>query len=130
MKQFMSLRDATAKRAGAIRAASERKATPQEACGLFKAMVEAEAKFAKFAVDQRAACGIPEQIIKQLAENSKKTVAIRTQICNAAAQGPARPAAPNLSDALSAPVTNSGNVRTGRGTFDTLTGTPLGRSAQ
>lgn len=130
MKQFMALRDATGKRANAIRAASERKASPQEACGLFKAMVEAEMKFAKFAADQGPWCGIPDQIVKQLTENSKKTAALRTQVCNAAAQGGGRPAGPNLSDALAAPVTSQGNVRTGRGTFDTLTGTPLGRQPQ
>jgi hypothetical protein len=93
-------------------------------------MVEAETKFAKYAADQGPWCGIPEDIVKQLTENSKKTAAIRTQVCNLAAQGGGRPAGPNLSDSLSAPVTGSGNVRTGRGTFDTLTGTPLGRAAQ
>jgi hypothetical protein len=128
MKQFLELRGVAEKRAMAIRAASERKASPQEACGLFKSMYEAESKFAKFAADQGPWCGIPDQVVKQLGENLKRTGALRTQICNGAAQAGARPAAPNLSDALSAPVTSQGNVRTGRGTFDTLTGTPLGRS--
>ncbi len=35
-------------------------------------------------------------------------------------------AGPTLSDALTAPVTDASNIKTGRGTFDTLTGTPLG----
>jgi hypothetical protein len=30
-----------------------------------------------------------------------------------------------LSDALSGPVPDSNNIKTGRGTFDTLTGNPL-----
>lgn len=128
IKEFLSLRDQTGKRADAIRAASERKASPQEACGLFKNMVTAEAKFVKYAVDNGPWCGIPPQVISQLQDNHKKTVAMRTRVCNVAAQGgQMRPAGPSLSDALSAPVTSSNNVRTGRGTFDTLTGTPLGR---
>jgi hypothetical protein len=32
-----------------------------------------------------------------------------------------------LSDALSSPVPDSNNIKTGRGTFDTLTGSPLGK---
>lgn len=129
IKEFMSLRDQTGKRADAIRAAGERKASPQEACGLFKTMVTAEAKFVKYAVDNGPWCGIPPQVISQLQENHKKTLQMRTRICKVAAQGgPARAPGPSLSDALSAPVTSSGNVRTGRGTFDTLTGTPLGRA--
>jgi len=127
MKEFTVLRDETGKRAAAIRAASERKASPQEACGLFRNMVTAEAKFVKFAVDNGPWCGIPPQIIKQLQTNHQQTLKVRTQVCKVAAQGPARPAGPSLSDALGTPSTSSSNVRTGRGgTFDTLTGSPLG----
>lgn len=132
IKEFMALRDATGKRAAAIQAASKRKASPQEACGLFKEMVVSEAKFVKFAKDQGPWCGIPQQIVDQLGKNHEQTLKIRTQVCKVAAQGGGvgggRPAAPTLSDALSAPTTSSSNVRTGRGTFDTLTGTPLGRT--
>jgi hypothetical protein len=127
MKEFTALRDETGKRAAAIRTASERKASPQEACGLFKSMVAAEAKFVKFAADNGPWCGIPPQIIKQLQDNHKQTLNVRTQVCKVAAQGPARPAGPSLSEALGAPTTSSSNVKTGHGgTFDTLTGTPLG----
>lgn len=131
LKEFISLRDATAKRAAAIQAASQRKAPPQEACNLFKEMVASEAKFVKFAKDQGPWCGIPQQVVDQLGKNHEQTVKVRTQVCKVAAQGGVgggRPAAPTLSDALSAPTTSSKNVRTGRGTFDTLTGTPLGRA--
>jgi hypothetical protein len=53
----------------------------------------------------------------------------RTNVCLMAAQ-PQRPAGPSLSDALGAPITDSSNIKTGRGTFDTLTGTPLGNSVK
>ena len=45
----------------------------------------------------------------------------------APAQEPPKPAGPTLSDVLSAPVPDSRNVKTGRGTFDTLSGSPLAR---
>jgi len=51
---------------------------------------------------------------------------IRGKVCQAAAAGPPRPAGPSLSDALSAPITDSKNIKSGGGTFDTLTGSPLG----
>jgi hypothetical protein len=43
---------------------------------------------------------------------------------------PQRPAGPSLSDALGGPIPDSSNIKTGRGTFDTLTGTPLGNTAK
>jgi hypothetical protein len=53
-------------------------------------------------------------------------VKIRTQVCNAAAAP--RPAAPSLSDALGGPViATPENTKTGRGTFDTLTGNALAK---
>ena len=56
-----------------------------------------------------------------------KTVQIQTQVCRAAA-APPRPQGPSLSDALGgSAVPDVNNIRTGRGTYDTLTGTPLGK---
>jgi hypothetical protein len=40
---------------------------------------------------------------------------------------PPRPAGPSLSDALTSPVPDANNIKTGRGTFDTLTGSPIGK---
>jgi len=123
--EFFKLRDTAGKKAEAIRAASQRHAPPQEACGLFNAFSAAEAKMLKYAIDNSVWCGIPPQIITQIKEQHAKSNEIRTKICQAAA-APPRPAGPTLSDALSAPITDSNNIKTGRGTFDTLTGTPLG----
>ena len=60
-------------------------------------------------------------------QSRAKSDDIRNRVCQAAAAGPPRPAAPSLSDALNAPVPDSNNIKTGRGTFDTLTGSPLSR---
>lgn len=124
-EEFGRLREATEKRAVAIREAGQRKADPKEACGLFNAFVAAEAKMIKYATDNQVWCGIPAQIVDGMKKGHVQSTAIRTKVCNAAA-APARPAAPTLSDALTAPVPDSNNIKTGRGTYDTLTGSPLG----
>lgn len=126
MKDFAKLREDTEKRAVAIRAAGERKASPREACQLFNAFVAAQSKMLKFASDNATWCSIPNQIMANLKEGIAKTSEIRTKVCQAAA-APPRPTGPSLSDALSGPVPDSNNIKTGRGTFDTLTGSPLGK---
>lgn len=128
IEEFGKLRDAAQKRAAAIRTASERKAQAKEACGLFNAFSDAETKMIKFVNSNVSKCGIPPEIVKTLSQNHAKTTEIRTKVCQAAA-GPPPSAAPSLSDALSAPVPNASNIKTGTGTgtYDTLTGTPLGK---
>jgi hypothetical protein len=128
IEEFGKLRDAAQKRALAIRTASQHKAQAKEACGLFNAFSEAETKMIKFANSNATKCGIPPDIAKTLTQNHAKTNEIRTRVCQAAA-GPAPSAAPSLSDALSAPVPDASNIKTGTGTgtYDTLTGTPLGK---
>jgi hypothetical protein len=125
VQEFSKLRDEAQKRASAIRAANEHKATAQEACGLFNAFSAAEAKMIKYAADNAVSCGIPAEVLTNMKKGHAKTSDIRTKVCQAAA-APPRPAGPSLSDALSAPITDSNNIKTGGGTFDTLTGTPLG----
>src|SRR4029079_10164460 len=117
-------REATEKRAAAITAAGERKASPKEACQLFGAFVTAQTKMLKFANENATWCGIPNQVMVSLKEGLAKTSEIRNRVCQVAA-APPRPAGPSLSDALSGPVPDSNNIKTGRGTFDTLTGNPL-----
>jgi hypothetical protein len=125
VQEFTKLRDEAQKRAGLIRAAGERKAPAREACKLFDAFSAAEVKMIDYATENSVWCGIPPQILENIKQAHTKTTQIRNQVCQAAA-APQRPAGPSLSDTLSAPVPDSNNIRTGRGTFDTLTGTPLG----
>jgi hypothetical protein len=129
LAEFVKLRADVEKRGGLIKAAGERKdkPSPKEACGLFNAFTAAEAKMIKYATGPGTACGIPPQVVDNMKQAHAKSTEIRGRVCQVAAAGPPRPAAPSLSDALSAPVTNSNNIKTGRGTFDTLTGTPLGK---
>ncbi len=80
----------------------------------------------KYAVENSVWCGIPPQIIDAIKKGHAKSTEMRTRICRVAA-APVRPPGPTLSDALSNPVPSSNNIKTGGGTFDTLTGSPLRR---
>ena len=123
---FGKLRADAEVKAKAIQAASKRKAGPPEACQLFNTFSAAEARMVKYAETNASWCGIPPEVVAQIKKSHAHTEDLRTKICQAAAQPP-RPRGPTLSDTLTAPVTDANTIRTGRGgTFDTLTGSPLG----
>ena len=125
VQEFFKLRDDTEKRAAAIRAANDRKAPPKEACQLFGALVASQSKMLKYTNENGVWCGIPPQITESLKQGIVKVSEIRTKVCQAAA-APIQQA-PTLSDAIANPVPDSNNIKTGRGTFDTLGGSPVGR---
>jgi hypothetical protein len=89
--------------------------------------VASEATVIKFLEDNKVWCGVPDEAIKASKMNHEKSVKFRTMACNTDAPGP-QPKAPSLSDAMKMPSVDSAtNTKTGRGTFDTLTGNPLAR---
>ncbi len=92
---------------------------------MFGAFITAQTKMLKYASDNTVWCGIPPQVIENLKQSVTKISEVRTRVCQAAASP--QQTGPSLSDALSNPVPNSNNIKTGRGTFDTLTGSPLGK---
>jgi hypothetical protein len=125
-KEFSALRGEAEKRGKALQEASKRKVAPPEACKLFTGLVSAETKLIKYVEENATWCGIPPQVTKQLKEQHVKVLEVRTRVCQAAAR-PA-PASPTLSDALGTNrIPTADNIKSGRGTFDTLTGTPLGQ---
>jgi hypothetical protein len=126
LADFTKLRLDTENKAKAIQAASKRHATPKEACSLFTSFHAAQAKMLKYANDNATWCGIPPQVIDQIKAGMAQAAQIRTKLCRMA-EAPRRPAGPSLSDVLSAPVPSASNIKTGRGTFDTLTGSPIGK---
>ena len=126
VQEFIKLRSDVEKKAEAIKTANERKASPHEACQLFNAFLASQNKMLKYAVDNGVWCGIPGKVTTDIKAAITKVSEIRTRVCQAAA-APARPQGPSLSDALSSPIPNSNNIKTGRGTFDTLTGSALGK---
>ena len=125
VQEFFKLRDDAEKKAAAIKAANERKAPPKEACVLFTALANSQSKMLKFVNENGQWCGIPANVTEQIKQGTIKVAEIRTKVCQVAA-APQRQQGPSLSDALSAPVPDSNNIKTGRGTYDTLTGSPLG----
>lgn len=126
MREFTPLRDDTEKKANAIRDASKKKVTPQVACTLFNALSAAEDKMVKFTAANVTSCGIPPQVVEQMKTSHARTLQIRAKVCQAAA-APAAAAPPSLGEALgTTPAPTPRNIKPGRGTYDTLTGTPLG----
>jgi hypothetical protein len=125
---FPGIRGEVEKAGLAIKTASDRKATREEVCPLFKTFALREAKMVKFLVSNQAACGVPGDAIKAAKSAHARTLQIRSQVCSAAPAGPA--AGPSLSDALGGPIIadDTTTQQPGRGgTFDTLTGNALSR---
>jgi hypothetical protein len=125
MKDFSRLRDDAENKAKAVMDAQKRKVPLPEACKLLTALTGAQDKMLKYAKTNQTWCGIPPEIIVQMTSGQANASKARANVCRMAA-APQRPAGPSLSDALSAPIPDANNIKTGRGTFDTLTGTPLG----
>ena len=121
---FPAIREDMTKSGALIRAASERKATREEVCPLFKSFAVKEAKMLSFLETNQKLCGVPPKIITQLKTGHAKTIQIRNVVCSAAPMGTA---APTLSDALGGPIIadDTSAKLPGRGTFDTLTGNAL-----
>jgi hypothetical protein len=121
---FPALREDMEKSGGLIKAASERKATREEVCPLFKNFTAKEAKMLSFLETNQRLCGVPPKIITQIKTSHAKTIQIRNTVCSAAPMGTA---APSLSDALGGPIIadDTSAKLPGRGTFDTLTGNAL-----
>jgi hypothetical protein len=130
MKGFLPLREDAEKRGKLIKAASDRKASPDEACKLIGNFGQAELKMIKYVETNSAKCGIPAQIADQLRNGHKNTEKMQKQVCGMAAQVQARGAAgPSLSEVLgsSAALPEAQPTKKGGSTFDTLNGNVLTR---
>ena len=130
MKAFLPLREEAEKRGKMIKAASDRKAPPDEACKLIGNFGQAELKMIKYVETNAAKCGIPSQIADQLKNGHKNTEKMQKQVCAVAAQGQGRgPAGPSLSEVLgsSAALPEAQPTKRGGSTFDTLNGNVLSR---
>jgi hypothetical protein len=130
MKGFVPLREDAEKRGKLIKAASDRKAAPDEACKLIASFGQAEVKMIKYIEANAAKCGIPPQVSDQLKAGHKNTEALQAKVCNVAQQMQAQKAAaaPSLSEALgSVQAPEAQATRKGGSTFDTLNGNVLSR---
>ena len=129
MKGFVPLREEAERRGKMIKAASDRKAPPDEACKLIGNFGQAELKMIKYVETNSAKCGIPPQIADQLKTGHKNTEKMQKQVCAVAQQAQSRgPAGPSLSEVLgSATLPEAQAVKKGGSTFDTLNGNVLQR---
>ncbi len=129
MKDFMPLRADAEKKGKLLKAASDRHANAQEACGLIKNYGIAESKMIAYIEGHSAKCGIPPEVSDQLKKGHKNTEAMTEKVCGVAQQAQARPAGPSLSDMLGASTAlpEATPTKKGGSTFDTLNGNVLSR---
>jgi hypothetical protein len=135
MKGFLPLRQEAEKRGAAIKAASDRKAPPDEACKLISAFSQSEVKMLSYIKANATKCGIPSNVAAQMQAGHKNTEGMRQKVCAVArggggGGGPGPMAAPRLSDVLgsSASLPDASTARKSGGTtFDTLNGNVLTR---
>jgi hypothetical protein len=86
MKEFAPLREDAERRGKLIKLASERHATPEEACKLIGGFGQAEIKMIKYVESHASKCGIPPQISEQLKSGHKNTENMQQKVCAAAQQ--------------------------------------------
>jgi hypothetical protein len=124
--QFQTLSQQTQIKANAVSAAMKAKGDRAEICKLMSAFVVSEAATVKFLVDNKTWCGVPDQMIGVASTNHQKSLKMRDAVCSDDAP---HPKAPSLSDAIKTPPPDTAaNTKTGSfGTFDSLTGNPLGK---
>jgi len=123
---FPRLSADTKKKADAVQAAMKAKVDRKQVCTLMTSFVASEAVVVKFLDDNKTWCGVPDQAIAISKTNHEKSVKFRNSACADDAGPVVKP--PSLSDAIKTPTVDSAtNTKTGRGTFDTLTGNPLAR---
>lgn len=129
MKEFLPLRNEAERRGKLIKAASDRHATPQEACKLIESFGQSEVKMIKYVEVNASKCGIPAQIADQLKTGHKNTETMQKKVCEAAQQAGRGPAGPSLSEVLgsAATVPEATQTKKGGSTFDTLNGNVLTR---
>jgi len=122
---FQKLSEEAQKRGSAVGAALKTKADRKEICTLMTNFLAAESSVVKFLEDNKVWCGVPDQVVAVSKANHEKSLKFRTAACN---DDTPHQKPPSLSDAIKTPsVDTAKNTKTGRGTFDTLTGNPLAR---
>jgi hypothetical protein len=83
---YTPLREDAEKKSKLITAASERRASPVEACKLIDSFRAAQARLIRYVETNAAKCTIPAQIAEQLNASQKKTTDLLTKVCTLAQQ--------------------------------------------
>ncbi len=123
--KFPAMSQATQEKANAVSAAMKAKADRKEICRLMTAFVASEDSVVKFLIENKTWCGVPDQALAAAKTSHERSLKFRDAACT---EGPS-PKAPTLSDAIKTPdVDSATNTKADRGgTFETLTGNPLGK---
>ena len=102
MADFMKLRREAERRGNAIKAASKRKASPAEACGLIESYLDADLKMLIFVEANQMSCGIPSNVPDGMRQNRSDVEGLRGRVCAAAEAGAQqrRQQGPSFSDEL------------------------------
>ena len=120
---FPKLRDDAAQKANVVQETGKKHGDRAAMCAAVTRFFEAEQKVVKFLEDNKTACGVPNDAVQQAKVIHGNTQKFKDTVC---AEGP-KPKIPTLSDAITTtPVDTPKNTKTGPGTFNTLTGNPLG----
>jgi len=130
MKGFLPLRTEAERRGKLIKAASDRHASPQEACKLIEGFGQSEVKMIKYVEANASKCAIPAQIAEQLKAGHKNTETMQKKVCEVAQQAARGPAGPSLSEVLGSSTaipTATPIKHSGGSVFDTLEGNVLER---
>jgi hypothetical protein len=112
---FMPLRGEAEKRGQLIKDASERHASPEEACKLIGNFGEAEVKMIEYVESHAVACGILPQVVDQLKTGHKNTDKMEKKVCAYAQQQAQRPGPSDPVLGPSGPMGDFGTVRGGGG---------------
>jgi hypothetical protein len=121
---FPKLKNDAEKNALAMQKVGQNHADRKTMCGAVTRFTAAETLVVKFLEDNKTTCGVPDQAIATAKTNHERSLKFRDTVCAEAPQ----PKPPSLSDALGTPTLDTAkNTKTGKGTFDTLTGNPLAK---
>jgi hypothetical protein len=93
MQDFIPLREEAERRGKLIKAASDRRAPPDEACKLIGDFGEAEARMIKYVEVHAVVCSVPARVTEQLKATHQRTARLQQKVCDLAQKGaPAGPA--------------------------------------
>ena len=85
-QDFIPLREDAEKKSKMIKAASDRHASPEEACRLIGDYSATEVKMIKYVEANAARCGIPTSVLEQLKAGHRNTKGLESKVCTVAAQ--------------------------------------------
>jgi hypothetical protein len=85
-KDFAALREDVETKSKSIKAASDRRAPPQEACRLIGDYRVAETKLFKYVEMNVARCAIPASSVQEMKADLQRTQDIQTKVCSVAQQ--------------------------------------------